>query len=474
MDVHEALVDLPINRHSFPGKLWRLVNLPGSGAVYGTVHRAVRWDPSGRGLVIRQQLFEKRFLTGGSGGLFRTTQFSSVIRQLNLYGFKKVLSPRPTGRGGGAPGPASEEEEKEEDEDDEEEEEEEEESGGLEHHFLNPYFRRGRPELLVNLRRPTKRLRNGKIEDKVEKRGSSCLGQTQQPAQVYPYSPSCPPPMKEYSGTPIPLPTWMMDEGSKPYLPLSVLHGCPGESSSPATVHTQQAVHRPEDPGQNYYNLTTQMPQYQPACYTLAYECPVPPSSVSSSVTGTGTQASPASHLGYYQNQDVQSCEDQDLKKIDFNWDAVMPFIMDEFQPSAEVGSVRVVTPEKPAPPSTDLQDSTLPHSAGSSSVEGAPGSPLEEPPPVLRSGLELEPERAVKVGAQIIVTLTRHELPGEPIILEGWFVGGSAGNAKGRLMQMLPFATIDKELQSLSTVKKVLALVTVKKRNLDLKMTSK
>ncbi|CAL8266653.1 unnamed protein product [Merluccius merluccius] len=54
-------------------------------------------------------------------------------------------------------------------------------------------------------------------------------------------------------------------------------------------------------------------------------------------------------------------------------------------------------------------------------------------------AGLELaaavETERATP-RAVIKVTLMKHEPPGKPITLEGVFVGGSAGQAEGKLMQ--------------------------------------
>jgi len=44
-----------------------------------------------------------------------------------------------------------------------------------------------------------------------------------------------------------------------------------------------------------------------------------------------------------------------------------------------------------------------------------------------------LESERS----ALIKVTLVKHEPTGKPIVLEGVFVGGSAGRAEGKLMQV-------------------------------------
>ncbi|PKU32122.1 heat shock factor protein 5 [Limosa lapponica baueri] len=142
--MEEPRLPAAINPSNFPAKLWQLVNSPR--------FRSIRWDARGEGLLIDQPLFEHELLGARPGhaaglasngaNLFKTKNFTSFIRQLNLYGFRKVVAgpagsvagPRPELGPGSGDGDSS--------------------TGPL-HHFHSPHFRRDRPELLVNLKRLT-------------------------------------------------------------------------------------------------------------------------------------------------------------------------------------------------------------------------------------------------------------------------------------------------------------------------------
>ncbi|RMC02491.1 hypothetical protein DUI87_20885 [Hirundo rustica rustica] len=117
----DAMAQLPLpaglGAGTFHAKLWSLVNDPRICSL--------RWDSEARGLLVDRSLFERELLRpGGAQGpaphAFRATQFSSFVRQLYRYGFRKV----PGRAGAAAPGDA-----------------------GAWVHYSNPWFRRDRPDL---------------------------------------------------------------------------------------------------------------------------------------------------------------------------------------------------------------------------------------------------------------------------------------------------------------------------------------
>lgn len=75
---------------SFPEKLWWIVNSP----KFSEIH----WSAQGTSIVIPStQKFVAEILNNPSSALFKTKNFASFVRQLNLYGFRKVTEyPRRT------------------------------------------------------------------------------------------------------------------------------------------------------------------------------------------------------------------------------------------------------------------------------------------------------------------------------------------------------------------------------------------
>lgn len=53
-------------------------------------HRAIKWSENGNALVISDGETFKKLVLDGSEEMFKTRNFTSFVRQLNLYGFKKV------------------------------------------------------------------------------------------------------------------------------------------------------------------------------------------------------------------------------------------------------------------------------------------------------------------------------------------------------------------------------------------------
>ncbi|XP_058807529.1 heat shock transcription factor, X-linked member 4-like [Phymastichus coffea] len=73
--------DCTIPSLRFPQKLWRIVNECKSGAI--------KWGINGISILINYTLFGQEYLQPDNS-IFKTTNIASFIRQLNLYGFRKV------------------------------------------------------------------------------------------------------------------------------------------------------------------------------------------------------------------------------------------------------------------------------------------------------------------------------------------------------------------------------------------------
>lgn len=118
-----------VNPNNFPAKLWRLVNNP--------ANRAIHWDSCGEVVVVNRGLFERQVLSPrscflpDSSDTFKTTNFSSFVRQLNLYGFRKSELKSELSSVGAT------------------------DDNSTIYRFTNPNFKRDHPELVAGLRRLT-------------------------------------------------------------------------------------------------------------------------------------------------------------------------------------------------------------------------------------------------------------------------------------------------------------------------------
>ncbi|KAM9341612.1 MAX dimerization protein MGA a [Symphorus nematophorus] len=127
VDVGGSSLPDGLSPQNFPAKLWRMVNNPAT--------KAISWDSRGEVVLIDQHLFERQILSASSAtsdtaDAFKTTNFSSFVRQLHLYGFRKAEPAckdkhRPAG------------------------------DSGTCYRFYNPNFKRSHPELVPSLRRLT-------------------------------------------------------------------------------------------------------------------------------------------------------------------------------------------------------------------------------------------------------------------------------------------------------------------------------
>ncbi|XP_047665434.1 heat shock factor protein 5-like [Tachysurus fulvidraco] len=115
-----AATEVRINLRNFPSNLWHLVTDPQICSIC--------WDDSGEGILICPEAFKAEVLSADNKKMvkyFRTTNFINFVRQLNLYGFRKVCPDYKIYE------------------------------VSFIQHYYNPNFKRANPELLVKLRRLT-------------------------------------------------------------------------------------------------------------------------------------------------------------------------------------------------------------------------------------------------------------------------------------------------------------------------------
>ncbi|XP_029164312.1 heat shock factor protein 2-like isoform X2 [Nylanderia fulva] len=75
--------DCVLQSMRFPQKLWRIVNECQTGAI--------RWGANGDTVLLDYKRFQTEYLDARRP-IFKTSNITSFIRQLNLYGFRKVTS----------------------------------------------------------------------------------------------------------------------------------------------------------------------------------------------------------------------------------------------------------------------------------------------------------------------------------------------------------------------------------------------
>ncbi|XP_063750450.1 heat shock factor protein 5 [Eleginops maclovinus] len=361
MDLGDNSIPDWINPMNFPAKLWRLVNNP--------LNEGICWDSHGEVILVDQQLFEKKILSPGantSPDAFKTTNFSSFVRQLNLYGFKKVDQPiKQTGCMAGY------------------------------HQFINPNFKRDKPAFVANLRRLTAdnkakikagldvrsrplsryvRFNGGSFGiDYDLKRGNSSLtshSPRQQESHI-PYLSKKAQGMTSHNGTPVPPRFLMRGHGAalSPMIfaadkgiPVSLSHLYPGLATGSNPVHLQQSLLARANHGNSNFPFTGSNAQCQPGYLAAAYQC-CHPNIVASHMACGGLQPGPISPHRYYQasypvnmcpyldpHRDSKTKEHHELKKCDINLDTIFQIADEVMQTPPSSGLIRVVTPEKPGP----------------------------------------------------------------------------------------------------------------------------
>ncbi|CAH2220190.1 heat shock factor 5 [Pelobates cultripes] len=385
MEAGDFVPSIPINPNNFPAKLWRLVNSP--------LYKSICWDSRGEGVLIDQQLFEAELLSASksmneSNELFKTSNFTSFIRQLNLYGFRKVMLGGGSNTGSFHPGGDLGA------------------GDGQLHYFHNIYFRKDNPDLLVNLKRLTstnkaklaagltvnsrppnrfQRLLTSSLEQsKVEEQGPVTLGQIRHPIQqenISPFSASHSHigfPFKGLDRTPIPPRTWsnpfglLQGQEPPPHFPekrilFPILQRFPTEvpCAIPPTataMHGQQGPNNISGGMQKYGSYASSAVQYPPAYYpTAILQCYPSPAHMEYLASCANPAVPSYQHCGYFQSPSMQSSYPMDFlppiwptfdsdesKRDDVNLEDVFQ-IVDELNSSSKVEIVNVDTLESEA-----------------------------------------------------------------------------------------------------------------------------
>ncbi|XP_039611011.1 heat shock factor protein 5 [Polypterus senegalus] len=361
--IEEDLLSIPINPNNFPAKLWRLVNNPEI--------QSINWNPSAEGvIIIHQKLFESELLSPvrlsvESSDVFKTTNFTSFIRQMNLYGFRKL--PMSSGMG------------------------DQRIADGTLHHFLHPNFKKGHPELLVNVKRLTG-VNKAKLEAGIEvtcrkpsqKRkflsystGSSEKGRLEDQDSANHDQTHHAFYMENLhfmkGPDPSPISQHMWPNHSRMYMrkidgysqhldwsmPVSVFQGLPLQAScavqsNSSQLHDQQSPQRTGDLEHNFNWHLTHVKQYP--SYSLQGTCHCCSSSSVGSIPGCAEQHSSIfPHYNYYQLpcpvggrnsfspnwQHTSPCSPEESRKMDVSLETVFQ-IADELQVSPKASMVKV------------------------------------------------------------------------------------------------------------------------------------
>ncbi|XP_016296794.1 heat shock factor protein 5-like [Sinocyclocheilus anshuiensis] len=373
MDVEfdKSLLRVHINYNNFPAKLWRLINNPQNDSVF--------WSPNGESVIVDQQRFEDELLSPlkHDAKLFKTTNFTSFIRQLNLYGFRKVCDRSFKDRRRNL------------------------------HHFYNPVFKQGRPELLVHMKRltisnkakmeageqvtcrpPRRSHQQSQHNTTDEKRG--CADPNQHFGSVSHQQ-------KGSDRSPIPPRSWIF-----PYSDVPPFYSNKGIPVSVIRLNPYSTSHRVQSgPG----GLFPQEPKYIPQqlSYPSGFYSPVcqccTAGFIEADRAGGDQTALPYSHYAYYPNYSVSHHHNSiqtanwpthvtaESQRGDMNLDRVFQMV-DEFQGLPNVHIVRVGTPVKgqhtssPTLYTLPAASKPEPDSPQSSRIDTAASSPVRDERP--------------------------------------------------------------------------------------------